>query len=118
MVDDIEQCRETTVMEEATFLMRPETLQRRCTIVLIRRTFSLEIVDTYFSGSVHVPTRFGEQRGHMANSALGLSVEYRFPPICRAIKPSVRGSWRRNAELIKVKSGKLWRNQVGCVPHV
>ena len=44
--DHIAQPGEATVVVEASFLVRPETSQWRCTIALIGGTVGLEVVDT------------------------------------------------------------------------
>ena len=75
MLDHIAECHEAPVVVEATFLMGEEPLERRRPVALVGRTIGLKIVDSNLGRRVHVPTRFGEQRGDVTRRAFPRTIE-------------------------------------------
>src|SRR5437879_1396787 len=69
VLDDGEKRRIAAVMVEAALLMRPQSLERRRAIALVRRSVRLEAVDADFVGGVHRPSGLGKERRHMTRRA-------------------------------------------------
>jgi len=55
VIDDGLKRRETTVVEKAAFLVRPQSFQRRCPIPFVGGSVRLEVVDANLLASIHVP---------------------------------------------------------------
>src|SRR5262249_29216875 len=60
VIDDVTQCCETAIVIEATLLMRPKPLERSCSVLSVRRTICLKVIDANFRPRMHVPAGFSE----------------------------------------------------------
>src|SRR5690349_5962176 len=79
VVDHIAERGETSVVIEATFLVRPQSLQRRRPVTLVRRTLGLKIVNADLLRRVHVPTGLAKDRWYVTRRTLRWSIEHGFP---------------------------------------
>src|ERR1044072_3220152 len=109
MLDHVAQGGETSIVIEAAFLVRPESLERRGAITFVRRALGLKIVDADLFRRVHVPPRLSEGWRHVTHRTLRLTIEQRCTACRRRrIETSCRCCRGRDGELIEVKRRRLW----------
>src|SRR5262249_15633655 len=73
---------EAAVVIEAAFRVRPDALERRRAITVIRRPIGLEVVDADLLAGVHRPARLAVERRHVAGRAACLPLEERLAACC------------------------------------
>jgi len=78
MFDYVPQCREAAIVIEATFLMSPQSLQRRGSVGSVRGAAGLKVINADFSCCVHIPARFRENRRYVTRRAFRLAFKYGF----------------------------------------
>lgn len=114
MINDVEQGGEPFIMDEAAFLMRPGSLERRCPVHIVRRPHRLEVVNADLGGPVHVPPLLGKERGHVAPGTVGLPFEEGFLARCGCLVEAALGRDRRwYGQLIEMERRKFGGHQVG-----
>src|SRR5688500_16169579 len=119
MPDNIVQSRKPTIMVKPSRLVCPESLERRCAVTPVRCSVGLKIVNADLIWRMHVPTRLGEQRWHMAASTIGLAIKENFAAsCCRFVEATLGRLWRRDRELIKMQCSKLRGDEIRIVANV
>src|SRR5688572_450710 len=104
---------EAAIVVISTFFARKQTTKGRGAITFIGRAICLESVDADFSGCVHVVTGLGVKRRDVASRAFCFCVEESFTAQ-RSGGAEVRGGrfGRGDGELIEMKGGEFWRDDV------
>src|SRR2546428_14089105 len=73
VLDNIPQRRKAAVVEEAAFLVRPESRKRGGAVHMRRRPVGLKRVDADLAGRMQIVPRLGEERRNVAGRALSPS---------------------------------------------
>src|SRR3954454_14533578 len=104
MIHHVQQRSKSSVVVKASFAPGEQTAQRSSAIALIGRSVHLEVINPDFGRRVHVPTRFSENRRHMADGTLRFVFEQNLTS-ARG-RPIKTPFWRlrsRNGQLIKMQ---------------
>src|SRR3954453_8275902 len=94
--------------------MCKQSRERRGSILTVRRSICLKVIDTDSGSWVHVPARLRPQRLDVAVVALCLSAEQLIASLCGGrieVFPGL-GFWCFQSELVQVQRRQLPRDQV------
>src|SRR2546426_4732164 len=117
VLDNITQRRKAAVVEEAAFLVRPESGKRGGAVHMRRRPVGLKRVDADLAGRMQIVPRLGEERRNVAGRALFPSIEDFLPARRRHLVKTARRRLRRgDGDLIEMKSGQFRCDQVRRAP--
>src|SRR5262245_19281082 len=70
---------ETAIVIKAALRAGEKTFERSCPIALVWRAICLKVIDSYFGGSMHIPTGLGKQWWNVAGGTTRLAGEKDFP---------------------------------------
>src|SRR5688500_14283557 len=109
VVHNIQQSRKAPIVIKTAFLLRYHAGERRCSIPPVGRPIRLESIDSNFLRCVHVPAWLRVKRRDMARCAARFSAEQFLAIPDPAIERILLLCRSGDDELIRMKSGKLWR---------